>query len=143
MIRLNLSLTSSLLSVAILTGLAMNVGCGTGQSGPPRFQVSGSATYDGKPIPQGEILFVPNAAEGNRGTATLVEIQDGQYATADGNGLIGGAYKIEISGFERQAGVDVDGETIIKPLFRTHSMKNLFPIEETKFDIDVPRKRRR
>ncbi|MBA2115871.1 hypothetical protein [Bremerella alba] len=135
--------TLVILCMTILAGVASAIGCGSSQSGPPRFQVSGKANFDGNPIPGGEILFVPDASEGNRGTATLLEIKDGQYTTEDGNGLIGGAYKIEISGFSQDAGTDVDGEVIVKPLFRTYSMQNLFPIEDTQFDIEVPKNRRR
>jgi hypothetical protein len=45
-----------------LTALLMVSGCGGG--GPREYQVTGRVTYDGQPVNEGEIVFLPTNSEG-------------------------------------------------------------------------------
>lgn len=66
---------------------------GCGKSRIERYDVSGTVTYAGKPIPAGQVLFQPDSKRGNRGPATIVQFKDGHYDTAQsGKGTIGGPH---------------------------------------------------
>jgi hypothetical protein len=73
---LNLGLTALLLA-----------GCSS--SGPPTYDVSGAVTWNGNPLPQGDILFVP--LDGN-GVPDAGKIVDGKY----GLRVKAGRKKVEI-----------------------------------------------
>lgn len=55
----------------------MVLACGCGPAGPRTYPVSGTVTFDGKPVTQGDILFIPSdrslGPEGGR-------IVDGKFA---------------------------------------------------------------
>ena len=44
------------IGVAVFMPVLVLAGCGR-QSGPPRHELSGTVTFDGKPVPAGEIQF--------------------------------------------------------------------------------------
>ncbi len=78
--------------------IACFVGCG-GDRGPERVVVSGAVTYNGEPIPEGTIRFVPDATSSVPTTTAL--IVDGKYS-ADGKGGVSvGTYKIQIEAFRK------------------------------------------
>jgi len=54
--------TIQFLICAIVTCVA--AGC-TSDQGPKRYRVSGEITFDGKPVPHGEIVFTPDIGKGN------------------------------------------------------------------------------
>lgn len=62
-----------LASAALLLAL-LQMGCAGGE--PPKYSVSGTVTFDGNPVVDGDILFIPQqrntATEGGR-------IEDGKY----------------------------------------------------------------
>jgi len=66
----------------VLTAVALLITTGCGPSGPRRFQLEGSVTFDGKPVPSGVIRFEPDASRGNRGPVGYAAIEDGRYTTA-------------------------------------------------------------
>lgn len=60
----------------IFTILSMTVGC----AGETLYPVTGKALVDGTPIPNGSLLFVPDAAKGNTGKAEPAgTIEKGKY----------------------------------------------------------------
>ena len=59
------------LALAVVVPLA-----GCGPSGPETYEVSGTVTFDGKPVPDGEIVF--RDAEGTAGS-WAGKIEDGQF----------------------------------------------------------------
>ena len=60
---------------AVLGALVMIQGCG--QSGPKMLDVKGTVNFDGKPVAEGDIAFLPeNEAVGGEGA----KIKDGQYS---------------------------------------------------------------
>jgi hypothetical protein len=58
-----------------LLSTALLAGCGP--SGPRTYPVSGTVLFDGKPLPQGDIIF--HAARGDMG-ADAGKIKDGKYS---------------------------------------------------------------
>jgi len=74
-------------------------GCGS-RSGVDLFSLSGSVTFDGKPVPAGTVTFEPDSAKGNRGPGAVAQIKDGRYSTARGTGHTGGQYLVRILGYD-------------------------------------------
>lgn len=105
----------------------MFVGCGSEPEGPKRYAISGTVTYDGKPVPKGFITFSPDSSKANQGPGSGATIENGKYETEDGKGVIGGPYVVEIRGSDgvpyKEEGEDVPGG------------KQLFPKYEVKVDI--------
>ena len=75
-----------LLALSILLTL---MGCGSAEDTPERYQISGTVSFDGKPVPTGEIVINPDA--GNTGEGSYAVIKNGKYETAPGQGVSGGA----------------------------------------------------
>ena len=94
------SLKLSPVRLAMLGGiclLALNAGCG--KSDPiPRAIVTGSVTFEGEPVVDGEILFVP--AAGVNGAPVQLAIKDGRYSSArdevDSRGIVIGSNEVKI-----------------------------------------------
>lgn len=130
-------LPSCVVLLLIAPSLAAIIGCGGEGAGPGKYHVSGKVTFQGQPIPEGEILFTPDTSSGNRGPASIAYVKDGQYSTQPGKGLIGGAYKLEVEGFETKAELDQDGEVIVAPLFPTFVSQHEFEQQDSTFDFEV------
>ena len=85
----------------LLTGLFLALiasGCG-GNSGPKLVPLSGTVTFDGKPVPAGYISFTPPSGGGS---VRVVQIKDGKFDTAemiDPKGVHPGANTVVIAGF--------------------------------------------
>lgn len=71
---------------------------GCGDSGPKRYAVSGTISIKGKPIPLGNITFVPQEPGGMGGGSAVT---DGKYAIAQEVGLTAGKYKVRLSAPDR------------------------------------------
>jgi hypothetical protein len=117
--------------------LLLLLGCG---SGVDTHQVTGTITYQGKPIPAGNIIFSPDTDKGNKGPGTVAEIKDGKFSTPPKKGVVGGAYRLEINGYDGvpipggEGGMDPRG----KPLFPTYQMALELPKPGTPLEIKVP-----
>ena len=71
--------------------------CGCAGDGLERVVVSGTVTFQGEPIPNGDILFYPQS--GTAGPVSGASIKDGHY-TIDGNGGVpAGEHSVEIRAF--------------------------------------------
>jgi hypothetical protein len=78
---------------ALALSLAVLVGCGGGNK---RAAVEGTVTYDGKPIDNGTITFVPDGG-GDRPKSSG-SVRDGKYSIGAGEGgPMPGKYKVEIT----------------------------------------------
>jgi hypothetical protein len=95
-----------LLAASALLSCVLAGGCGP--EGPRRYEVSGTVTYQGSPIPFGTILFVPDSAKGNTGPSGQATIRDGKFDTAaEGVGAVGGPHLLTIDA-SRSGGVGED-----------------------------------
>ncbi len=83
---MRLALTCFLLMVFLLAA-------GCGRSGPRTYRVSGTVTFNGKPVNEGDILFVP--ADTARGP-TAAKIANGKYVAEAAAGVC----RVEISAIE-------------------------------------------
>lgn len=126
-------LRAMLRATLVLASAAIIAGC---QAEDPLFDVSGTITYDGKPIPKGLIFFDP--AAGTQGTQGFANIENGKYNTAtpgQGKGIRGGSYNVRIGGFDGKEAAEAPFGQF---LFPEHEFKKDFPAENQTFDYDVP-----
>ncbi len=117
-------------------GIAVLPGCG-GSDGPPRYELSGTATFNGEPIPYGTITITPDTSQGNSGPGSFAQIRDGQYETASSKGTVGGPHVLTISGFDELPGTSPPEENH-PPLFTSYRVTVNLPLEDATHDIDVP-----
>lgn len=81
-----------MIAVVLLGGLAMAlVGC---SNRPATVRVSGAVRYQGRPLANGEIRFLPVA--GTAAPASGSRIVAGRYAVTARGGLLPGTYRVEI-----------------------------------------------
>ena len=83
-------------TLLLLTAVVVG-GCGRGDRGPERVAVSGTVTYNGKPLSEGTIRFVPlpNCPVPTSGAS----IANGQYRLEGNDGVPVGTHKIQIEAF--------------------------------------------
>jgi hypothetical protein len=73
-------------------------GCGGGASdAPERYPVSGTVTFDGQPVPEGEIVFIPTSETGRPDAAKIENGAFSLQATA-------GPKKVQITAYRDAAG---------------------------------------
>lgn len=105
------------------------------------YDVSGTITFEGKPIPKGLIFFDPETTKGTPGTQGFANIEEGKYDTSKkgkGRGIRGGTYSIRISGFDGKEGPEAPFGQF---LFPEHQMEKELPGKNQTFDYDVKKKR--
>jgi hypothetical protein len=90
-----------IVEVAVICGLLAAIG-GCGPNGPERVRVSGTVTYQGKPLPDGTISFVPIGK--TAGLPADVAILQGQYDAKIQSGLLVGDYQVRIEAQRERSG---------------------------------------
>ena len=142
----NSPLLTRAVAAACLAALLVLGGCGR-KAGPSRFDLSGTVTYDGKPVPSGYIVFAPDLAAGNQGPGTQANIRDGQYQTAPGQGTVGGPHVATVCGFDGKTFDIIVREGVVeknpmgKPLFLNAQLKIDLPKRATVQDLVVPKQK--
>ncbi len=119
--------------------LVVFAAAGCGQDGPQRYEVSGTVTYNGQPLPYGDIHFDPDSKQGNHGPGAVAPIRGGSYATPSGKGIVGGPHVVRIYGSDGIA-VEVPYEGRNEagtPLFDVYTESVDFPEEDAKRDFKV------
>jgi hypothetical protein len=114
-------------------GLFALAGC-SGQP-PGRYAVSGTVTFNGKPIPAGRVFLEPDPAGGNRGPQAVALIKNGRFTTQPRKGAVGGSGIIIVQGYD---GVSSDSYPDGQPLFEAHTLRQELPKESSTITIDVP-----
>ena len=103
--------------IMLFSPAAIIVGCSSG-SIPGTFPVSGTVTYDGKPVEGATISFI---GKGSERPATAISKSDGKYDlyTLDTRGALPGNYSVVVSKTEapldsvnKDAGFDASGKDI-------------------------------
>lgn len=119
-------------AVAVAAG-----GCGRRDSGPARYTLSGTVTFDGKPVPHGTISIAPDTSRGNSGPGAFAQIDSGRYQTTAGTGTVGGPHILAVTGFEAIPGAEgVDSDDGL--LFAAFEVPVDLPHEDATHDIAVP-----
>ncbi|WP_145266672.1 hypothetical protein [Calycomorphotria hydatis] len=120
--------------MAIMLGASLCLPACSQQTGPERFRVSGTVTYEGEPVPAGSISFEPDSSKGNSGPGTLVEIHDGKFDTGTRKGVIEGAMIARIIGYD---GVKLPESDLGKTIFPQKSVSLELPAEDSTQDIEL------
>ena len=112
--------------------LAAGVLAGCSDDGPKRYRVSGAATFDGQPIPYGEVLLTPDGSKKNSGPQGIAPIRDGRYdtAAAEGKGVAGGPTIVRVTGLSGPGG----------KLLCEYEWPIELPRGDGTQDLDVPKK---
>jgi hypothetical protein len=97
--------------------------------------VNGVVTFQGRPVPYGEVVFEPDPAKGNRGPQCRCAINSGAYATRAGFGAPTGPVIVMVNGFTQPPGFDYLES---KPLFTAHSFTTDLSAASSRLDIVVP-----
>jgi hypothetical protein len=115
-------------------GVVLLLGCKRTADEP--YEVSGTVSHQGAPVPMGTVFFDPDSELGGSGSQGFAIIRDGKFNTAaEGEGVHGGAYILRVQGFD---GKSANEAPYGQPLFPEYQMKTEFPQENTTLDIDVP-----
>ncbi len=123
-------------AVWLLIAAAVWPGCG--QDDPTSFRVRGTVTYQGEPVPRGIVYFDPDPARNNRGPQGYAIVEHGEYDTAgrSGRGIVGGPYRVRVSGFNGLNRSEM--MPYGSPLFAEQLIEKDFAHEDSVFDIDIP-----
>jgi hypothetical protein len=128
---------TSCLTVLLFAAIVLFAGCGSSEK---LYDVSGTITFEGKPIPKGLIFFDPDPTKGTHGTQGFANIENGRFDTAvpgKGKGIRGGTYNIRIGGFD---GKEKPEAPFGQFLFPEHELTKELPPEKQTFDYDVKKK---
>ena len=121
--------------VALLASIAVLLaGC---SSGDRTYDLSGSVTYQGKPVPAGQIVFEPQGDAGNNGGPGFAKIKDGHYDTRilEGRGTLGGPHSVTIHGLDGVVRGELLNGIPLCPDYRTTAD---LPKKDAQQDFDVP-----
>ena len=124
-------------SALVLVVLVVCVGCGGGDA--RQYDVSGTVSYGGEPVPTGAIVFEPATSQKNSGPPGFAPIEAGKFDTRNGKGVVGGPYVVKISGNDGkqdELGLFPSGQ----PLFEEHVINIDLPKEDSEQAFEVPRK---
>jgi hypothetical protein len=125
------------IAACLLLSLMLLTGCGEQEK---IYDVSGTVTYNGKPVAKGLIFFDPDASKGTGGGQGFANIVDGKYNTAEmGQGVRGGAYHVRVNGFD---GKEANDAPFGQALFPEYTGTTELPQANSTYDLDVPTKRR-
>jgi hypothetical protein len=125
--------SSSLIQRAlVIPGLWLLCGCGGGTS---VYDVSGTVTFDGKPVPAGRVFFDPDLAQKNDGPQGSASIRAGKFDTRQGGrAAVSGPVVVRIEGYEKGA----DEKSVGKTLFVDYEIKLDLPKEASTQKLEVP-----
>ncbi len=120
----------------VLAGLVGCLGCSPGER---VYQLSGTITYAGKPVPAGHIIFEPDNNADNKGGPGFAKIKDGRYDTSilDGHGVMGGPHIVRIQGLDGVVrGELLNGISLFQEFVTTADL----PKKNGTQDFSVPKK---
>ncbi|MFM9197825.1 MAG: hypothetical protein ACKOWG_19225 [Planctomycetia bacterium] len=116
-------------------------GCGGDPNG--RHRVSGTVTFDRRPLPAGEIYFEPDTNRENAGPTGFASIREGRFDPASPlhvKGAVAGPQLVLINGYELPSPQLPDaGEPAGVVLFRDHSTTIILPAAASTQHFDVPK----
>ncbi|QDT66490.1 hypothetical protein [Calycomorphotria hydatis] len=122
---------SRIFALLLLCGTLLSAGCSPKSDGPQRYSLSGVVTYNGQPVEYGQVMLSPDRDKGNSGPASVARIQNGEYETFPGKGVVGGAFKVTITSDNPQ-------NEYSDPIFPPYKTTVELPHEATTHDFVVP-----
>jgi hypothetical protein len=120
--------------IVVLLLILCPLGCGN--SGPQKSALSGTVSYDGTPVADGRITFVPT---GEQGTSAGDVIKDGKYSIAADKGPTFGKYKVQIN-WSKKTGNQIEVGSPAPPGTKIDEVKEAIPVKynaQTTLEKDV------
>lgn len=117
----------------LLTVAALLAGCGS--NGPTRYQVTGSVSYAGEPVPSGEVIFEPDPARGNRGPQGRAAINRGKYASVPGQGAVAGPTIARVLAYDGKSHPESPYGIPLRP---PHELRLELPAKDSTQDLTIP-----
>ena len=131
--HIRVGLPRRLLSLSAVWLCCSVLGCQGGSGN--RFDISGTVTFQDKPVPAGMIYFSPDQTKHNDGPQGYAEIHNGRYDTRNtGRGTRGGPVHVHIEGFDGQRAED---QPFGRALF-FHDVDTELPRATATKDFQVP-----
>ena len=125
--------TTSVLLTALALVSATLVGCGK-RGSDALYEISGSVTFAGRPVPGGRIVFEPDEARGASGMVSIGDIANGSYRTRPQRGFGGGPCRVTIYGTDGTVPTEEKDTSLFPPWQTTLDL----PREACRRDFDVP-----
>jgi hypothetical protein len=122
-------------TVSCLLMVLLAAGCGP--RGLARYSLEGTVTFDGKPVPGGQVILEPDSGADNRGPGAYCDITDGRFTTPPGRGHVGGPHRLRIMGFVFTTDTST-GDRMGRPLFPPYDMRLDLPRANARQDVIVP-----
>jgi hypothetical protein len=122
------------------SAMLLSASCGESRN---RYPVSGTVTYNGKPVEMGTIRFEATGAVGNFAPASYAPIVQGRYSTPSESSPTDGQYRVLVSGIDvPKINKDVPPGTPweMPQLFDPYTMTITIPPPNNTFDIVLPQK---
>jgi hypothetical protein len=117
---------------------ALLVAGGCGEKTLDRIRISGTVTYEGKPVEFGAIFFEPTESVGKIAPTVYLPVRGGKYDSED-NGPIKGKYRVTVGGMDKSKETkDDDGITNTPQLFPDYKFEVEIPPPDNKLDVEVP-----
>jgi hypothetical protein len=119
--------------------LAAVLVCLTGCAEDKLYDVTGTVTHGGAPLPAGVVWFDPDPNHPGQPPQGYAYVKDGKFDTTDrGRGVKPGAYTVRVEGFDGKPGNELP---LGKPLFTDFEEKREFAAAPGKIELDlsVPR----
>jgi hypothetical protein len=124
-----------LFQAVLVCALAIPLGACSDQSSG-RFDLSGTVTFKGQPVPAGLIAINPDFSKGNDGPQGLAEIRNGRFDTRSlDKGAPSGPVILMIDGFDGAAQPESPEG---KPLFLGYKLSLDLPKQASEQNIEVP-----
>jgi hypothetical protein len=124
-------------SFAVFLSAVALAGCG--RDNDKLYDVSGTVTFDGQPVPKGLIFFDPDVTKGGTGPQGFANIWNGKFNTADkGKGVRGGAYVVRVNGFD---GKEAPEAPFGKFLFPEHTEPRDLPKAKSELNVTIEKKK--
>jgi hypothetical protein len=112
------------------------IGCNP--DGLKRYQVSGTVTFDGQPIAEGEIRFSPDNTKGNTGPQGYAAIQNGKFTTLKETGVIAGSMYATVTAVDPIKGEEKnDGSSSRKIIFENWNYAFEMPAKSHVLDLKI------
>ncbi len=131
--------TRTVLASAVVLSLALIAACGPG--GPTRYEISGKATFGGKPIPAGRIVFESQEGAAVKGVTGMAMIENGLYRSLPDRGPTGGPQIVRVYGYDGDRSLPKIDFPQGRAIFQEYVTKTDLPEESSVVDFNVPLQR--
>ena len=115
--------------------LLVGAGCGSSTSGPQRYPLSGTVTYEGKPVMRAELFLAPNDDLGNSGPGSVAVVENGAFQVTAAKWIVGGPYRVSITS---QSPVPLPEGESFTPQFPPQEIHVDLPAQGGSYDFSLP-----